>query len=331
MKKMNSKISFLIVSYNEAEYLENAIESCIKQNVENYEIIIGDDGSDDGSLAIIEEYAKKYPEIIKYFVSDREGIILKNVIASLRVSAVIERALEMASGEYCVVLSGDDYFYETSFFKNAISFLDNNLDYVAYVGRYEKVWEDRPVVSDSIVYPRKLYWARKYVHLSTFVFRKKVFDEGNFLQRFCDDTGLQYSLAFSGKWKYEQVIMFAYRQRSGSIMHTANPLQNYIVELMIFQDVLCKGFLYRQSTAKYNRALQYVFKHRDELKEEKYKKFLLNCEKYDHNILEMIQNYEDSNFVQKLSFRIWMNYGKLLETEYRVIGRIYNLVYKMRG
>lgn len=328
---MNSKLSFIIISYNEAEYLEYAIESCFKQQIENFEVIIGDDGSNDGSISIIEKYAEKYPEIIKYFVSDREGISPKNVIASLRVSAVIERALSIASGEYCVILSGDDYFHESIFFKNAISFLNNNSDYVAYVGGYQKVWEDREPVSDCIFYPRKLYWARKYVHLSTFVFRKDVFDKGNFLQRFCDDTGLQYSLAFSGKWKYEPVTMFAYRQRSGSIMHTANPLQNYIVELMIFQDVLCKGALYRQSVAKYNRALQYVFKHRQELNDKKYKKYLLNCEQYDYNILKKICDYNNADIIRKFIFRIWMLYGKILEMEYRAIGRIYNLVYKMRG
>ena len=327
---MSSKLSFIIISYNEKEYLGNAINSCLKQNLENFEIIIGDDGSEDGSVALIENYARKYPEIIKYFVSNREGICISNVIASLRVSDVIERALTMASGKYCIILSGDDYFYESSFFKNAVSFLENHTDHVAYVGNYEKVWEDRPSVEDYIYYPRKLYWARKYVHLSTFVFRKSVFDDGNFLQRFCDDTGLQYSLAFSGKWKYERVKMFAYRQRSGSIMHTATPLQNHIVELMIFQDVLCKGYLIPQSMSKYNRALRNVFKRRNELAEEKYKKYLTNSEKYENNILRMILEYDTLNIIKKTKFRMWMIYGNILEIGYRIIGRIYNLKHKMR-
>jgi len=324
------KLTFIIISYNEKEYLEQAVQSCMSQNLEDYEIIIGDDGSSDGSIEIIENYTKKNPEIIKYFVSDRTGVVTKDVIASLRVSDVIQRALTMASGEYCVILSGDDYFYQGNFFQRAVSFLERNPDYVTYVGGYEKVWEDRPPAADFIRYPRKLYWARKYVHLSTFVFRKSVFDGGMFLQRFCDDTGLRYSLAFSGKWKCESQVMFAYRQRGGSIMHTADRLQNYVVELMIFQDVLCKGYLLRQSLSKYGRALRYVFAHRQELGNEKYQKFLLNCQKYDFNILQYLCDYDGLSPIKKITFHLWMGYAWILEWGYRIIGRMVNMLQKYR-
>lgn len=323
------KFTFIIVSYNEKEYLEQAIDSCLKQNLNDFEIVIGDDGSNDGSIELIKQYVEQYPEIIRYSVSDRTGIeSTKDIIASLRVSAVITRSLEMANGEYCVILSGDDYFYEGNFFQNAISFLDRNPNYVTYVGGYEKVWDERPPIADFITYPRKIYWARKYVHLSTFVFRRSVFEKGAFLQRFCDDTGLQYSLAFSGKWKCVNTIMFAYRQRSGSIMHTADPLQNPVVELMIFQDVLCKGFLYCQSLAKYGRALRTVFKNRQLLKEKKYRKYLLNCEKYDCNLLKRIYEYDNSTILNKIAFQMWMMCSKVLEIYYRMIGRMINVVHK---
>lgn len=326
------KFSFIMVSYNEVEYLEQAISSCMSQKLDDYEIVIGDDGSNDGSIDLIKKYAEMYPEIVRYSVSDRTGIgSVKDIIASLRVSKVIARSLDMAKGEYCVVLSGDDYFYETDFFKNAIEFLDKNPDYVSYVGGYEKVWEDRPAIADYIIYPQKIYWARKYVHLSSFVFRKSVYDQGAFLQRFCDDTGLQYSLAFSGKWKCEKTIMFAYRQRSGSIMHTANPLQNYVVELMIFQDVLCKGFLYHQSLAKYGKSLRYVFQHREELKEEKYQKYLLNCKKYENNILDKIYNYDNLSKSEKVRFNGCLICSYILEIYYKIIGRALNLENKLEN
>lgn len=321
-----------MVSYNEAEYLEQAIKSCLNQKLDDFEIVIGDDGSNDGSIDLIKKYAKIYPEIIRYSISDRTSIgEVKDIIASFRVSDVITRSLDMAKGEYCVVLSGDDYFYETNFFKNAIAFLDDNPEYVSYVGGYEKVWEDRSPVSDYIAYPQKIYWARKYVHLSAFVFRKSVYDNGAFLQRFCDDTGLQYSLAFSGKWKYDQTIMFAYRQRNGSIMHTANQLQNYIIEVMIFQDVLCKGFLYYQSLAKYGKALKYVFKHRNELKEEKYQKYLLSCQKYENNILDKIYKYDISSRSEKANIRILLLNSCVLEIYYKIIGRALNLKNRLRN
>lgn len=322
------KLTFILISYNEKEYLEHAINSCLSQELEDFEIIIGDDGSSDGSIEVIEAYAKKYPKNIRYFVSDRTGVTGKTVIASLRVSAVIQRALQMALGEYCVVLSGDDYFYKSSFFKNAIKFLDNNPDYVTYVGGYEKVWEDRPSIEYHITYPRKIYWARKYVHLSTFVFRKSVYDQGTFLQRFCDDTGLQYSLAFSGKWKIEPTVMFAYRQRSGSIMHKIDMLENHIVEMMIFQDVLCKGELYRESLAKFSYSLKLVFKQRSELCNEKYRKYLDNCKNYEHNILQRVAEFDNKSKIEQTKFKLWMLGARCLWFYYRILGYSYTVIRK---
>ena len=55
------KLSIIIVSYNEKEYISEAIESCMSQEGKfDYEIIIGDDGSNDGSLEIIERYQEQY-------------------------------------------------------------------------------------------------------------------------------------------------------------------------------------------------------------------------------------------------------------------------------
>ena len=48
--------SILISNYNKAKYIKNCINSCLNQNYQNYEILIGDNGSNDGSLEIINNY-----------------------------------------------------------------------------------------------------------------------------------------------------------------------------------------------------------------------------------------------------------------------------------
>lgn len=319
---MSSKLSFVIISYNEKEYLTEAIESCFKQNLEDFEIVIGDDGSNDGSVEIIERYAKVYPDTVKYFVSDRSDVRKETLIASLRVSAVIERALKMATGKYCVILSGDDYFLEGDFFKKAIAFLDDNPQYVTYVGGYRKVWPDQPPVQFYSEYAPKLYWAGKYIHLTSFVFRKEIFDQGAFLQRFCDDAGLVYSLAFSGKWKYDQCMVFDYRQRSSSIMHTVDQLEFRIVELMILQDILCKGYLVNQSLAHFSKSLWYVFKHRDEIANVKYQKYVKNCEQYDHNVIQQLYEYDDYTIPKKIGIYTRLIYAKAMSFAYRIVFKI---------
>ena len=68
------KVSFLITYYNQKEYVHESIQSVLKirkSNIE-WEILVGDDGSTDGTIEEIEKYVKTDPEHIKLFIMPRE-------------------------------------------------------------------------------------------------------------------------------------------------------------------------------------------------------------------------------------------------------------------
>ena len=56
MPRMSSKVTVIILSYNQGSYLKDAIESVINQTYQNLEIIISDNGSNDNSKEIIKNY-----------------------------------------------------------------------------------------------------------------------------------------------------------------------------------------------------------------------------------------------------------------------------------
>jgi glycosyltransferase involved in cell wall biosynthesis len=58
------KISVIIPVYNTEKYLSQCLDSVLTQTFQDFEVICVNDGSTDGSLAILEEYAKKDPRII---------------------------------------------------------------------------------------------------------------------------------------------------------------------------------------------------------------------------------------------------------------------------
>jgi len=62
--KTNPKVSIILPARNEEEFIGKCLDSLIKQDYENYEIIVIDDSSEDKTVEIISEYAKKYPKII---------------------------------------------------------------------------------------------------------------------------------------------------------------------------------------------------------------------------------------------------------------------------
>ena len=58
-----NKISVVMTSYNGEKYIREQLDSIITNITENDELIIGDDGSTDNTISIIDEYLDKFPHI----------------------------------------------------------------------------------------------------------------------------------------------------------------------------------------------------------------------------------------------------------------------------
>lgn len=291
------KVSVIIVSYNVAEYISQAIESCLEQHYEDLEIIIGDDGSNDSSLQIISDYENAYGSKIKYFVMERPTIET-DIIPALRVSNILRRGSSIATGEYILCLAGDDYLCDKNKLSEAVGFLREHPEYSAFVSGFKKVWPDG---KEQIVVPRmpdKLFWAVGYLHVSSFVFRKEVMDS-YLLNRLCDDTGMIYSILRAGRCRYSSNISIAYRQRAGSIMHKAKQMELDILELMLLQDVLNARDkkMYFSSLSRCSFPLLRVFKNKKKLTQ--YKKYLVNCSEYENDILGELMRFEELSFYRK--------------------------------
>ena len=63
------KISVIIAAYNAEKYLVETLQSVVNQTLDDYEIITINDGSKDGTLDILKEYEKEYPNFILPLVS----------------------------------------------------------------------------------------------------------------------------------------------------------------------------------------------------------------------------------------------------------------------
>ena len=61
-----SKVTFITASYNYAKYIKETIESVINQTVQDWEMIIVDDGSTDNSVEVIKSYCEKDNRIKLY-------------------------------------------------------------------------------------------------------------------------------------------------------------------------------------------------------------------------------------------------------------------------
>lgn len=95
---MTPLVSVTIISYNQAQYLGEAIESIIKQDYPRIELVIADDASTDDSPEIIADYAARYPDIVKpIYKPENEGKDDNRHTAFLA-----------CTGEYIALLDADD-------------------------------------------------------------------------------------------------------------------------------------------------------------------------------------------------------------------------------
>lgn len=95
----NPLVSVIIPNYNHAKYLQQRIDSVLKQTYENYEIIILDDNSTDNSIDIINKY-KNNPHV---------SHIVLNEINSNNPFIQWSKGIEMAKGELIWIAESDDY------------------------------------------------------------------------------------------------------------------------------------------------------------------------------------------------------------------------------
>jgi glycosyltransferase involved in cell wall biosynthesis len=95
------KVSICVVAYNQEKYIGSCLQSIVDQQTSfNFEIIVGDDCSKDGTAEIIRKYSADYPELIRPIYNDINVGIFANLL-------MVHKS---AKGEYVCHCDGDDYF-----------------------------------------------------------------------------------------------------------------------------------------------------------------------------------------------------------------------------
>ncbi len=115
------KLSVVVPIYNTEKYLKKCINSLLKQEIDDYEILLINDSSPDQSQNIIDEYALKYPNIIKALKKDNGGL-----------GDTRNYGLQHAKGKYVLFVDSDDYVKEYSLNRLVEKMENQNLDILTF-------------------------------------------------------------------------------------------------------------------------------------------------------------------------------------------------------
>jgi len=121
----------MIPTFNQAQYIEQCIESALAQDYPNLEIIISDDSINNETQEIVRQ---KYVHNskIKYY---------RNTLRLGRVKNYHVTLYERATGDYVLNLDGDDWLIDNSYISQAAEILDNNPDVVCVMAKVKHFYE----------------------------------------------------------------------------------------------------------------------------------------------------------------------------------------------
>lgn len=213
-KRSEIMVSICCITYNQENYIKDAIEGFLSQKTNfKYEVIIHDDASSDNTAKIIEEYVQKYPGIIKP-IYQKENQQSKGKRPSFI-------TYEKAQGKYIALCEGDDYWIDENKLQTQYDYMENHAECCACLHSAMKVNYDKTAISPVQPYKNntdiniKEYCYKQDSYPTASLFFKKENVNApipDFLQKApVGDIPLSLWFLTKGYMHYEDKVMSCYR------------------------------------------------------------------------------------------------------------------------
>lgn len=215
------KIDVVLISYNKAQFLSQAIESVLAQKGELLNnIIIGDDCSTDNTIDVIKAYTKKYPDKIKAYVNPENYGIYKN----LRIT------INRVTAPYTCILACDDFYSNDKRFIKQVKYMEEHNNVIGVCSYIQEVNENGvasgilqpdPVLTVNMKYfdLLKIYKYYAVIPLSSLLVKSAIIKEcyiSEFDNTLPDDTSPSVLLLQKGLIGFIPEIMHSWRKYNAS-------------------------------------------------------------------------------------------------------------------
>lgn len=219
---MNSQplVTIGVLSYNNASYLAQTLDSAIQENYKNRELIIVDDCSKDDSVKVINDWIAKHPE-------EKVTVIVHQ--HNKGVCKALNEILEVATGKYIAAIGSDDIYFPNKL-AIQVPLLENAPEEVGVV--YSKVQMIGP---DGELLPTPAEWVdihngeiflplltRDFIPAMSTLVRRSCFDSiGSYDENLSyEDWDMWLRIAKKYEFKFSDELSAYYRVHPASAMHT---------------------------------------------------------------------------------------------------------------
>ena len=216
--KKSRLVSIIIPAYNVERYVREAVDSALAQTYPNVEVIVMDDGSRDGTRAVLEPYIKN--GTIAYYFQENRGL-----------SAARNAAIKKSNGEFITLLDADDMFLPTKVERQVaylmeypacdICYCDYWCFYDGEPGRFYR--PERVYYSGDAVFPYIL--KQNVIGCIAMMFRRSVFERIGYFNeeivQYVEDWDFTLRAAYRGlRFDFmPEAALSHYRIRRDSLSH----------------------------------------------------------------------------------------------------------------
>lgn len=180
------EVTICCVTFNHAKYVRKCLDTLVCQETNfKYEILIHDDLSQDGTIGIIQEYAKKYPDIIVPYIEE------ENQYSKGNRAIIINLMLGLARGKYIAICEGDDFWNDEKKLQKQYDLLEQNSDCVMCTHKVRTVdetgqqiiayipkdYNEKKVINGDWYVKHILENDRHLFHTSSMFFRKSAMEK----------------------------------------------------------------------------------------------------------------------------------------------------------
>lgn len=179
-------VSIIIPAYNCAATILNTMKSIEKQNYQNYEIIIVDDGSTDATKDVVLKYKEKCKHKIVFVTQPNGGP-----------GSARNKGLEFAAGKYIVFIDSDDFIAD-NYLSILVESIENGVDYC--FGQYYKITDNK--LDSKKIIGSEFYGIHSAERIfSSFICNKTHISLWNslFIKKIIDDGNLRFKNSYSGE------------------------------------------------------------------------------------------------------------------------------------
>lgn len=220
-------------TYNHGPFIRQCLDGFVMQKTNfRFEAIVHDDASTDGTVKIIREYARKYPDIIKP-IYEIENQYSKG-------DGSVGRIMDAHThGKYVAICEGDDYWTDPYKLQKQVDFLESHPDYVMCSHRFNQYIQDKNLLEEEkdLTFQgadydlKNLIGGKWLTQTLTVMYRRGALDLKEYESYGMSmDIILFYALLKNGKGYCFPDIMGVYRLHGGGVWSEVSLNQRRLIE-----------------------------------------------------------------------------------------------------